>query len=84
MVHPRPPTPFHTTRLKRLLLPALLALSGLLVLAVLLGDTDSAELVDAFPHVKLYLILVFVRLLVMLILAVMLSVWCCRGVTRAT
>ncbi|KAJ7478990.1 hypothetical protein FB451DRAFT_1365605 [Mycena latifolia] len=40
------------------------------------GSTDSES---AFTKHKLYLIVIFVGLLVVLILGVMLSAWCCKG-----
>ncbi|KAF8183669.1 hypothetical protein BJ912DRAFT_545355 [Pholiota molesta] len=46
-----------------------------------IGDTTSGSTGSGstFVNRKLYLIIVFVGLLVVVILAVMLSAWCCRG-----
>ncbi|KAJ7782236.1 hypothetical protein DFH07DRAFT_317812 [Mycena maculata] len=96
--------PCHNSRLRRLLLPALIALTllaGLVALfcvlddpfgmngivegllhvkrAVTGDDSGSGSTESAFTKHKLYLIVVFVGLLVVLVLAVMLSAWCCRG-----
>ncbi|KAJ7110733.1 hypothetical protein C8R43DRAFT_1139298 [Mycena crocata] len=93
--------PCHNGRLRRILLPALVALltlSGVLALYCLLGNgmADPGEIIEglfavkravdgdpnsesAFTKNKLYLIVIFVGLLVVVILAIMLSAWCCRG-----
>ncbi|KAJ6632309.1 hypothetical protein B0H10DRAFT_1976909 [Mycena sp. CBHHK59/15] len=97
--------PCHNGRLRRLLVPfliALLTLSGLVALSCLFGDgsgTGPTDIIEGLLHVKrasdgsvssgnessftkhkLYLIVIFVGLLVVLILGVMLSAWCCKGV----
>ncbi|KAF9459843.1 hypothetical protein BDZ94DRAFT_1267254 [Collybia nuda] len=42
------------------------------------GDTTTDD--DPFVHNKLYLIVILVGLFVVIILAIMLSAWCCKGV----
>ncbi|KAJ7302463.1 hypothetical protein DFH08DRAFT_905312 [Mycena albidolilacea] len=98
----------HNGRLKRILVPALiaiLALFGVGALMCVLGGhmADPGEMVEGLFHVKravdgdgsgsgsgsgtessftkhkLYLIVIFVGLLVVVILGVMLSAWCCKG-----
>ncbi|KAJ7070390.1 hypothetical protein B0H15DRAFT_114745 [Mycena belliarum] len=93
--------PCHNGRLRRMLVPALLAFLALSVLGALFcvfgeGMADPNELVEGlfqvkravdgsgssesdFTKRKLYLIVIFVGLLVVVILAVMLSAWCCKG-----
>jgi len=43
------------------------------------GDNSSNGTESTFTKNKLYLIVIFVGLLVVIILAVMLSAWCCKG-----
>ncbi|KAJ6600457.1 hypothetical protein DFH09DRAFT_1271278 [Mycena vulgaris] len=93
--------PCHNTRLRRLLVPALLSLLALAALGALLcvlsdapgdiveglfhvkravnGDGSNSGTESAFTKNKLYLVVVFVGLFVVVILAVMLSAWCCKG-----
>ncbi|KAJ7127962.1 hypothetical protein C8R44DRAFT_873732 [Mycena epipterygia] len=94
--------PCHNGRLRRFLLPAVVALVVLSGLAALFcfSMADPGEIIEGIFHVKravtgdgtgstgtessftkhkLYLIVVFVGLFVVLVLAVMLSAWCCRG-----
>jgi len=91
----------HKSRLRRLLIPAILSLFTITTLIFLSCLNDLAALgvfgpdggvmgmgkraVDTsgsnstLVKNKLYLVIVFVGLLVVIILAVMLSAWCCRG-----
>ncbi|KIM43911.1 hypothetical protein M413DRAFT_442977 [Hebeloma cylindrosporum] len=87
----------HNGRLRRLLVPALIALvllGGALAYTCLFHGlslvgmedlvaravTDTASGGEStFTKHKLYLIVIFVGLLVVVILAVMLSAWCCKG-----
>ncbi|KAJ7616166.1 hypothetical protein DFH06DRAFT_1239312 [Mycena polygramma] len=93
----------HNGRLRRILVPTLIAvvaLAGLFALFCFLGDAfaDPGEMMESLFHLKravdgdsgsgtestftknkLYLIVVFVGLFVVVILAIMLSAWCCRG-----
>jgi len=89
----------HNGRLRRFLVPALIAfvlLAGLFTFSCMDGSSLSGwgteGLVSraitngtnngtggSFIHNKLYLIVIFVGLLVVVVLAVMLSAWCCRG-----
>ncbi|KAJ7757986.1 hypothetical protein B0H16DRAFT_1527762 [Mycena metata] len=94
----------HNGRLKRFLIPALVAivaLSGLFAVLCFLGESvgDPSEMLEGlfqvkravdggdstgstgstFTKHKLYLIVVFVGLFVVLVLGVMLSAWCCKG-----
>ncbi|KDR71539.1 hypothetical protein GALMADRAFT_789508 [Galerina marginata CBS 339.88] len=90
----------HNGRLRRFLVPALLALvflAGLFTFSCMSGHSVAGWGADSlfsravtdgttgngtqgsFIHNKLYLIVVFVGLLVVVILAVMLSAWCCKG-----
>ncbi|KAI5999163.1 hypothetical protein EDD15DRAFT_137571 [Pisolithus albus] len=85
----------HTARLRKMLGPILLALLvlGAVILvgcmthanffeAVLGGDGNPLSLVkrqSSFTSNKLYLIIIFVGLLLVVVAAIMLSFWCCRG-----
>lgn len=85
----------HTARLRKMLGPILLVLLvlGAVILVgcmthanffetVLGGDGDPLSLVkrqSSFTSNKLYLIIIFVGLLLVVVAAIMLSFWCCRG-----
>ncbi|KAJ3744081.1 hypothetical protein DFH05DRAFT_1148888 [Lentinula detonsa] len=83
----------HASRLRRAILPiiiALVSLGGLLALSCALhgfiGAEDTGALLKratgsngTFVNNKLYLIIVFVGLFLVVILAICLSAWCCRG-----
>lgn len=85
----------HRTRLRRLLVPALLAvlLCGLLAIwfamdtsfldAIFFGQGSPGVLAkradSSFTQNKLYLIIIFVGLLLVVIATIMLSFWCCKG-----
>ncbi|KAJ7442034.1 hypothetical protein FB451DRAFT_1440779 [Mycena latifolia] len=101
----------HNGRLRRLLMPALIALrcsASLVALAGFIallcffdeGGADLSKIIgglfqvkrtvtgdgsgstnseSAFTKHKLYLIVIFIGLLVVIILGVMLSAWCCKG-----
>ncbi|KAJ4479103.1 hypothetical protein J3R30DRAFT_2715377 [Lentinula aciculospora] len=84
----------HASRLRRVILPAVIALvslGGLLALSCVLdafiGIEDAGGLLrratdgneNTFVNNKLYLIIVFVGLFLVVILAICLSAWCCRG-----
>ncbi|KAJ7050969.1 hypothetical protein C8F01DRAFT_1377264 [Mycena amicta] len=47
--------------------------------AVVDGDNGSTDSGSTFTKHKLYLIVIFVGLLVVLVLGVMLAAWCCKG-----
>ncbi|KAK0197498.1 hypothetical protein F5146DRAFT_1015589 [Armillaria mellea] len=81
----------HIARLRQLLIPvvlAFLALVGVLLLSpfdITGGHSLFSRAVDdttgngSFVDNKLYLIVVFVGLLVVVILGICLSFWCCKG-----
>ncbi|KAK0502880.1 hypothetical protein EDD18DRAFT_1135485 [Armillaria luteobubalina] len=82
----------HIARLRQLLIPvvlAFLALVGVLLLSpfdITSGHSLFSRAVDgttgnngSFVDNKLYLIVVFVGLLVVVILGICLSFWCCKG-----
>ncbi|KAJ3716018.1 hypothetical protein FB446DRAFT_742710 [Lentinula raphanica] len=83
----------HASRLRRVILPAIVAmvsLGGLLVLSCISAGLSGVEGADGllkratddngtFVNNKLYLIIVFVGLFLVVILGICLSAWCCRG-----
>ncbi|KAJ7443576.1 hypothetical protein FB451DRAFT_1568660, partial [Mycena latifolia] len=82
----------HNGRLRRILMPAMISLVALAgFIAEIVGGlfqvkragtgdgSGSTDSESAFTKHKLYLIVIFVGLLVVLILGVMLSAWCCKG-----
>ncbi|KAK0448342.1 uncharacterized protein EV420DRAFT_854720 [Desarmillaria tabescens] len=84
----------HIARLRQLLIPVVLAfltLVGILLLCPFditdghsifsraVGDAGSSTGNGSFVDNKLYLIVVFVGLLVVVILGICLSFWCCKG-----
>ncbi|KAF5376774.1 hypothetical protein D9757_009491 [Collybiopsis confluens] len=89
----------HGSRLKRVLIPAIMAFlalgASLAVLCILDGLLDggiSGGLLrratdgtnsgnDSFVNNKFYLIVIFVGLFVVIMLAICLSAWCCKGNT---
>jgi len=102
--HSLPHRACHQSRLRRLLIPALVSIAtvatifviscirNLEILAAFLpddgvlglskralgaGDTTGSDQ-SSFVHKKFYLIVVLVGLLVVVILGIMLSAWCCR------
>ncbi|KAJ3770802.1 hypothetical protein FB446DRAFT_846753 [Lentinula raphanica] len=84
----------HASRLRRVVLPIVLgiiSLGGLIVLSCILislsgvessgGLSIRADDDNALRRDRLYLIIVFVGLFLVVILGICLSAWCCRGVS---
>ncbi|KAJ3828215.1 hypothetical protein F5880DRAFT_988445 [Lentinula raphanica] len=82
----------HASRLRRVVLPvvvAIISLGGLIVLSCILislsgvessgGLSIRADDDNALRRDRLYLIIVFVGLFLVVILGICLSAWCCRG-----